>query len=363
MARMHVTYRIEAAAGQIGARAQALAIEQSVECPPGAVRDTRVRDEVVGRVLDIAPVDAGAYSVRIALALETVCDDAGQLMNMVFGNSSLQPDVSVLTIDWPDGLPALPGPRFGVAGVRERLGVASGPIACSALKPQGLPVAALAELAYRQALAGIHLIKDDHGLADPASAPFAERVPAIQAAVDRANAQTGGQTVYAPNLNGGPRKLAAQIRVCRDHGVGAVMMCPMLLGPSTVAELVADGLDMLLLAHPAMAGTGRIAPALMFGTLFRLFGADMVIFPNFGGRFADDAATCRAIAEACRAPLGAHAAAMPVPAGGLSPERVGELVDFYGPDVALLIGGSLLAAEDPPAAMRHFADAVRRWSP
>jgi len=358
---MHVTYRIESSPDAIGARAQALAIEQSVECPPGAVRDARVRDEVVGQVVDIAPASDGAFDVRIALSLETVGDDAGQLMNMVFGNASLQPDVSVLAIDWPDGLPALPGPRFGIAGVRERLGVAVGPIACSALKPQGLPVDALAELAYQQALAGIHLIKDDHGLADPVSAPFSERIPAIQAAVERANAQTGGKSLYAPNLNGGPRKLAAQIRLCQDNGVGAVMMCPMLLGPSTMAEHVADGLGMILLAHPAMAGASRIASALMYGTLFRLFGADMVIFPNFGGRFADDKPTCKAIADACRAPLGAHRAAMPVPAGGLAPERVGELTDLYGPDVALLIGGSLLAAEDPPAAMRGFADSVRNW--
>jgi ribulose-bisphosphate carboxylase large chain len=358
---MHVTYRIDATADAVAARARALAIEQSVECPDGAVRDARVREAVVGQVLDIRPAGERSHLVCIGLALETVGDDAAQLMNMLFGNSSLQPDVTVVGVDWPDGLPALPGPRFGVAGVRARLGVHSGPIACSALKPQGLPVPALAELAYQQASAGIHLIKDDHGLADPCSAPFAERVPAIQAAVARANARTGGRSMYAPNLNGGPRKLEAQLRLCREHGVGAVMMCPMLLGPATMAEWVAEPLDMILLAHPALAGAGRIAPALLFGTLFRMFGADMTIFPNFGGRFADDAATCRAIAEACRAPLGGHVASLPVPAGGLSPERVGELVDFYGPDVALLIGGSLLAADDPPAAMRAFADAVRHW--
>ncbi|QID18874.1 ribulose 1,5-bisphosphate carboxylase [Nitrogeniibacter mangrovi] len=360
MTRMHVTYRIDATPMQIEARARALAIEQSVECPMGAVRDARVRDAVVGRVMDIVPAGENVFEARIGLALETVGDDAGQLLNMLFGNSSLQPDVRLEAVDWPDGLPALPGPRFGIDGVRERLGIPRGPIACSALKPQGMDVEALAALAYLQARAGIALIKDDHGLADPVSAPFARRVPAIQAAVARANAETGRRSVYAPNLNGGARKLQAQVQVCRDHGVGAVMMCPLLVGPSTMAEWVADGLDMPVLAHPALAGVGRIAPALLYGTLFRLFGADMVIFPNFGGRFADDARRCHAIAEAARAPLGALPPALPVPAGGLSPDRVPELVDFYGPDVALLIGGSLLAAEDPEAAMRHFVDAVEQ---
>ena len=357
---MHVTYRIMAEPSRIEDRALGLALEQSVECPPDAIRDARVRDHVVGQVCAIDPVGAGLFDVRIALALETVGDDAGQLLNMLFGNASLQPDVAVVDLAWPDGVPDLPGPQQGVAGVRQRTGVARGPLAFSALKPQGLPVAALAELAYLQALAGVDLIKDDHGLADSVSAPFAERVPAIQAAVARANAQTGGQTLYAPNLNGGPGKVRAQLQVCRDEGVGAVMMCPLLMGASQMVEWVREPLDMLVLAHPALAGVARIHPSVMYGTLFRLFGADLVIFPNFGGRFADDSQVCRRTAQRLAAPLAGRPPAMPVPAGGLTPERVPELVDFYGPDVALLIGGSLLAAADPLAAMRGFVDSVRK---
>ncbi len=357
---MHVTYRVEAAAEAIDERALGLAIEQSVECPLGAVRDPRVRNEVVGQVLDISPAGAGCFDVQVGLALETVGRDAGQLLNMIFGNSSLQPDVRVQDIAFPDGLPALPGPQFGVAGVRRKLGVASGPLACSALKPQGLPVEALADLAYLQALAGVDIIKDDHGIADPVLAPFTRRVPAIQAAVARANRETGGQSVYAPNLSGGGRQLQQQIAVCRDHGVEAVLMCPLLLGPSSMAEIVADQPDMIVLGHPALAGVARIHPAVMYGTLFRLFGADMVIFPNFGGRFADGADVCRQIAAAARAPLEGLPAAMPVPAGGLTADRVPELVAFYGPDVALLIGGSLLAADDPLAAMTSFVESIRK---
>lgn len=357
---MHVTYRVEARPEAIEERAVGLAIEQSVECPMGAVRDARVRDEVVGQVLEITPVADACFDVRVALALETVGDDAAQLLNMVFGNSSLQPDVRVQAIGFPEGLPGLPGPQSGIAGVRERLGVPRGPLACSALKPQGLPTAGLASLAYQQALAGVDVIKDDHGLADPVSAPFAERVPAIQAAVDRANRETGGRSLYAPNLTGGDRKLRAQIEICRQHGVGAVLMCPLLLGASTMVEIVEDHPELVVLGHPAMAGVARIHPAVMYGTLFRLFGADMVIFPNFGGRFADDAVVCGHIAEAACAPMDGLAPAMPVPAGGLTADRVPELVEFYGPDVALLIGGSLLAADDPLAAMRSFVESVRK---
>jgi ribulose-bisphosphate carboxylase large chain len=77
--------------------------------------------------------------------------------------------------------------------------------------------------------------------------------------------------------------------------------------------------------------------------MFRMFGADATIFPNFGGRFSYDRATCRAIAQRAREPLGNFAPSLPVPAGGMRTERVGEMIEEFGTDVMLLIGGHLLA--------------------
>jgi ribulose-bisphosphate carboxylase large chain len=39
-------------------------------------------------------------------------------------------------------------------------------------------------------------------------------------------------------------------------------------------------------------------------------------------------------------------AALPVPAGGMTLERTREILDFYGTDTMLLIGGNLLMARD-----------------
>jgi ribulose-bisphosphate carboxylase large chain len=118
-----------------------------------------------------------------------------------------------------------------------------------------------------------------------------------------------------------------------------------------------------LMAHPAMGGAARIAPPLLLGKLFRLFGADAVVFPNYGGRFGYAPATCRAIATNARAAWSGTVPSVPVPAGGMTIERVPEMLDFYGSDVMLLIGGSLLAARekltDETAA---FAALVRQHS-
>jgi len=371
---MSVRYRVRCAADAIAARAQALAIEQSIEMPLDAVRDARVRTDFVGEVrsIEVSPGPAGRFDVVLALAAGTVGDEAGQLMNMLFGNCSLQPDVELIDLELPDAmLQWLPGPRFGIDGWRAAVGAAGTrrPLSCTALKPQGLPPQALAELAYTFARAGIDVIKDDHGIADQPAAPFAQRVPAVQRAIDRANRDkaagdgelAGHRSLYAPSLSGGPRRLGAQLHIVRDEGVGAALVCPMIVGVPGFVELVRAEAGVPLLAHPALAGHARIGEPLLLGRLFRLFGADATIFPNWGGRFSHPRALCLAIADFARAPLGAHAPILPVPAGGMSVARVGEMLDDYGPDTMLLVGGNLLAAGDAmPARAAEFAARVAR---
>ena len=54
-------------------------------------------------------------------------------------------------------------------------------------------------------------------------------------------------------------------------------------------------------------------------------------------------------------------AGLPVPAGGMTIERVPEMLEFYGEDAMFLIGGALLAAGDRmPDACREFVAKVRR---
>lgn len=360
---MSVRYRLQCSADAIDARARALAVEQSIEMPIEAVRDERVRAGIVGEVVAIEPSSLldDRFDVVIALAVETTGDEPGQMLNVVFGNCSLQPDVELIDLELPAGaLEKLPGPRFGIAGWRAALSPAGGapvprrPLSCTALKPQGLDAAALAGLAYVLARAGIDVVKDDHGIADQACAPFAQRVPLVQRAIERANREkrdargplAGHRSIYAPTLSGGPRRLAAQLAIARAEGVGALLCCPMIVGVPAFAELVRAEAGVPLLAHPALAGHLRIGPPLLLGRLFRLFGADATIFPNWGGRFGNTRAECLAIADRAREPLGAHRPALPVPAGGLRLERVDEIVGAYGPDTMLLIGGDLLRAGD-----------------
>lgn len=353
-----VHYRVRSDAAAIEARAQAIANEQSVEMPVSAIDDPYVLEHILGKVLSIAEAAPGEFDVRIGLASDSSGAEAGQLLNVLFGNSSIFDDITLCDVDLPHELAAgFGGPNHGVEGLRRKVGVFDRALTCSALKPQGLPPAGLATLAHAMAKGGLDFIKDDHGLADQPYSRFADRVQACAEAVARA----GGHTRYVPNVSGSLDQLRTQIEQARAAGLEMVLIEPMIVGMPSFETVVTEYPGMGFMAHPAMAGNARIAPPLLLGKLFRLMGADATIFPNHGGRFGYSPETCRALAAAALGEWSAARPCVPVPAGGMTPERVPEMLDFYGSDVMLLIGGGLLAARDRLAdKAAEFVETVQR---
>jgi len=364
MSSVTATYRLHGSEQDAEARAEQLRLEQTVELPGAAVPEGFVAEEIVPEIVSVAREGEDAHRIVLRFGAGTIGDDTEQLLNVLFGNSSLQPDLSLVDLEVPPGLGTVfGGPRFGIAGLREMAGITDRPLTCTALKPVGLDPQQLGGLCETFAAAGIDVIKDDHGLGDHHFCRFEQRLDACLAAIERAAQRTGRTALYAPSLAGPPSKIERHLARCRDHGVRALLIAPMLAGPSLMHQLVESPAGMAVIAHPALAGAARIEPHVLLGTLFRLFGADASIFPHAGGRFAYDSKGCAAIARALRDPLGSVRPAMPVPAGGMSVERAEEVVRFYGRDAMLLIGGSLyLAGARLADRSRQFVEAVEEAS-
>jgi ribulose-bisphosphate carboxylase large chain len=362
---LRVTYHVAAPnADELALRVESLLLEQTVELPRVALRDPFVLENIVGRLVSTEPIDAYLHRVVIEFPIIATADDPAQFLNVLFGNSSLQEHVTLadfaLPADWPGRTHALSGPAFGAAGLRRQLNVPGRAITSTALKPIGLSTARLAELCGLFAQAGVDLIKDDHGLANHPFHPFADRVRACQKAVADANRSSGRNSIYAPNLTGTPAVVLEQLRMAQDEGVGAVMVAPMLLGLPFLAEIVARHARVPILGHPSFAGATRIAPAMLFGKLFPLYGADTTIFANFGGRFAYSRETCCRIARELTQPsLPGLKPTLPMPAGGIKYGQVADVLDFYGKDVVLLIGGGLYEAGDDAALRARAEEFVR----
>jgi len=349
--RIQVHYALRLRRGETAPeKARGIAREQTVELDLALV-PKRLRDSVPGRVEAVASSGTGAARAIVAYDPALCAGDLPQLLNLLFGNVSMQSGVRIERIDWPDALLAsFAGPRHGSAGLRQLAGVRARPLTCAALKPLGLSPRELGGLAAQLARGGIDLIKDDHSLADQPWAPFEQRLARCQEAVARANAATGGGTLYLPNLTGPAPALLARARRAKREGCRAALVSPLLVGLDRVAEIAA-ATGLALLGHPSLTGglLGRghgFAPALLWGDLFRIAGCDGVVYPNAGGRFGFSLRDCRAVADHLRRPLGALRPAFPVLGGGMDRERIRRWRRVYGEETIFLLGGSLLGQRD-----------------
>lgn len=361
---LRATYHLTSdSSADAGAKARDVAREQTVEVPEDTAPEVEAR--LVGRIETLEPDGDGRWRAVIAYDPVIVGGDVSALFNLLFGNISMKPAVRLIDLEFPETLlRALPGPRFGIPGIRELCGAPLRPLVCTATKPLGLDARALAELCYRFARAGADIVKDDHNLADQPSAPFGERVARCQEAVERANRETGGRTLYFPNVTGTLPGFGARLDVAARAGCRGVLVNLIPQGFDAARATGERGL--VVLAHPTMSGAffgvdHGIAADVLYGLLYRVIGSDGVIYTNVGGRFSYfTLELCQAINRRLRAPLGAIRPAFPVPGGGVDAARVGHWIELYGNDTMFLIGSSLLRAPDLETATRQVVDMVRR---
>ena len=418
--RIIAVYEVRAAREESAELARRIAYEQTVELPPALVTDPIVCERVLGRVERLqgvgsstAPIDApggdpgagpgeedgsawsasagaapvpgaaagvetvagggagtevrpsGVHRVTISYSVELASGQLPQLLNLLYGNVSLYPDVRLVDFSLPASLlAAFAGPRYGVEGVRRLTGVHGRPLLATALKPRGLPVAEYARMAGEFALGGGDLVKDDQNLVAGFD-EFRDRVLRCRDAVEEANARTGRKCLYFPLAAAPLESIERYLDLVRATGLHGVLLCPGVLGLDTARALAARH-GLVSMAHPSLAGTlaRGIGHDLVFGTLLRLAGTDIAVYPDQRGRFSFTGEACAAIRGRLAEPLGGLRAAWPCPAGGLQFEGIDATCAAYGEDAILLVGGALLGhAARIEDGTRAFAERIAACFP
>ncbi len=348
-ARFRVQYQLAGSQAEARSLAQTACIEQSVEFPAELVPDGDIREQVTGRLEAFEAAAPGRYLASISFPVESTAGELTQLLNLIWGTGSFFGSFRADRVDLPDGLLCrFRGPRFGVAGMRKLLDVYGRPLLCTAIKPIGLSAAQLADLAYRCALGGIDIIKDDHGLTDQPYAPFRERVDRCAEAVARANRETGKRCLYAPNITAPTHLIAERARYAKAAGAGALLISPALTGLDAMRMIADDdAIGLPLLSHPTASGHFVVHPDhgfshyLYYGQLQRLGGADASIYINAGGRFQVRTEDSLEAAAGCAGDMGPIRPILPLPGGGMTREAIPQLRATYGRDVIFLVGGGL----------------------
>ena len=376
------TYHLELPAdADVLAKAASYAVGQTIGTwveVPGVTEEMRERH--LGRVvtvLEAPPVDlttqAGATSadfVQIALPAVNVGPSIPMLLATTIGNDvSTSVQAKLVDLQLPDALAAeLVGPRFGIAGVRELVGVPDRPLVLNMIKPcTGLTPEAGARIFYETALGGVDLIKDDELMGNPSFSPVADRVKAYLAAAERARDETGRHVVYVPNVTDRADRMIDNAKAAVDAGARAVMCAYASVGLGGLQNLAAVA-GVPVLAHYAAAapyfegpGSGMAAP-LALGLLPRLAGADIALtITPYGGYPLRRLSYLRTVQQ-LTLPRPHVAPSFPLIGGGVHPGAVATYVDELGTDIVLGAGGAVQGHPDGAAAganaMRQAVDAA-----
>jgi ribulose-bisphosphate carboxylase large chain len=347
--RFFVTYTLAGSESEARSLADYICNEETVEFPIELISDDWIKENILGRIETFSPAGNQKFKVTISYAVEITGFDLAQFLTIVFGNISLKPGIRVERFDLPAAFgDVFQGPRFGQNGWRQRLDVHDRPLLCTAIKPMGLDPIQLADMAYKFALGGIDIIKDDHGIANQPFCPYEERVPRCAEAVQKANQVTGFNSVYVPNITANHSEITARAVFAAENGAGGLLICPGITGFSVVYELSKNELiDVPIMNHPTFTGSNLISDFhgfsyyCLMGQLPRLIGADASIHASFTGRFAFTRDICQEIIRGCCDPFSGLEPIFPTPGGGMGVEMIPQLKEFYGKDVIYLIGGGL----------------------
>lgn len=345
---------------------------------PGVTDEMRSRHRGrVVKVLEAPPVDlssqaeaSSGYFIQIALPTVNFGASIPMMLATCIGNDvSTSVQAKLVDIEIPDSLAReLVGPRFGIEGVRELVGVPDRPLVLNMIKPcTGLTPEQGAAIFYDTALGGVDLIKDDELLGNPPFSPVVDRVKAYLAAAGRARDVTGRDVVYIPNVTDRPDRMLDTARRAVDAGARAVMIAYASAGFGSLQSL-AETIGVPILAHYAGVtpyfegpGTGLSAP-IALGMLPRLAGGDMVLTITPYGGYPLRRLQYLKLVQQLQLTRPHIAPAFPVVGGGVHPGTVQTYVDELGPDIILGAGGAIQGHPDGAAAgadaMRQAIDAV-----
>lgn len=135
-----------------------------------------------GRVVNVEETESELgekqATVTIAYPEANFTNDIPAVLTTVFGKLSLDGKIKLADLEFSRSFKqSLPGPKFGVYGIRKKIGEFERPLLMSIFKGViGRDMEDLKEQLRQQALGGVDLIKDDEILFETGSAPFEKRI-------------------------------------------------------------------------------------------------------------------------------------------------------------------------------------------
>jgi ribulose 1,5-bisphosphate carboxylase large subunit-like protein len=251
-------------------------------------------------------------------------------------------------------LERFPGPKFGIKGSREFIGLKDGePLMGTIIKPCcGLTPEESAEKAYQAALGGAVLMKDDEKMMNPKYCPFEKKVRLVSQALKKAEDQTGKKVIYAPHLTARPDKIKDMAKRAIEYGATGVMFNAILANNLGTVEILASDpeINVPIYIHSggrsALSTGPRRIDEVVIAKLTRLCGGDYFqigVMGQLNVHVASlDPGMLVKLNDVFKEPMHKIKDTVPVTAGGLGAYNVGKNIEAFGYDLAPLAGSNVL---------------------
>jgi ribulose-bisphosphate carboxylase large chain len=243
-----------------------------------------------------------------------------------------------------------PGPRFGVDGTRQALGIdSSEPIIGTIIKPTcGLTPVEVGDICEQAGMAGVKFIKDDERMLNPAYCPLRERVTEVMPRLNKVYETTGNKVLYAAHITTGPDRLLDQARIAIEAGANALMVVFIAAGFESL-RILAESPDVNVPIYAHCCGKehwsraeGQGIDQRVIAKLARLMGGDYFRVGALGGYFArHDVGEAAVLKPALTDPMESIPSAMPAVSGGLDADNLPANVRYFGTGALFLAGSGI----------------------
>lgn len=319
-------------------------------------------------VEDLPPM----YIIQIAFPIGNMGNSFPMMLTTLFGNISAAGMVKMIDCAFPKKyIEQFQGPKFGVEGIREVLGVKDRPLLNAMIKPNlGWTPEEGAEIFYNAAKGGVDIIKDDELLpADESYCPLKERVTRFMEKEKIVFEETGEHTLYSVNITDHIDKIKDNAYRAIEYGANSIMLNAYTAGHGALQMLAEDpNINVPILAHVDFAGayagatyTGVSAP-LLIGKFTRLAGGDFQINGHPWGKFPIAYKMFYRSFKFFTQPWWNIKPMMYACSGGTTQLVVKNCIDALGTDIILAAGGGVHGHPDGSEAgarsMRQAIDAA-----
>jgi ribulose-bisphosphate carboxylase large chain len=338
-----------------------------------------VFEKLRAKVFRIEKVSENSGFVWLAYPLdhfdkENLLQILASIRGNIYGLSELEA-LKLLDLRFPKQLQRLfKGPRFGLEGVRNRLGtnVSRRPHIGTIVKPKvGLAPKEWAEVAYNAYIGGVDFVKDDENLVDQDFCKWDERVNAVLEVIDKVKDETGRTVIYSPNITDRYSKMLKRMDHLKDIGWDVAMLDVYMIGYSALIEMVEELHNSGFIIHAHRAGHTAETRGLfgaefnVFAKIWRMIGVDQLHTGTGVGKMEGLPLIIRQYGRICRERRIEEALhllslgfdwndtinpLMPVASGGLDAGKVDALVEIYGRDIVIQAGGGIHGHPDGTVA-------------